>query len=175
MNMKYSTDVRERIHTHTQLSWWKTALLCAGVTKHQEHSCLWDTRNAADTEIYCILEWTFSIHLWVPIYSLIRHPLRLTGRVWLELLRRELNPNSKGEQLTCRYEYFSLVIDFHDDKQATFQRRNREDVQTLSQQRNSRTRLLVPSCRITTRLHDLWNAALQLSFGNDFFKMRQKL
>lgn len=40
---------------------------------------------------------------------------------------------------------YSLVIDFRDDKQATFQRRNREDVQTLSQQRNSRTRPLEQS------------------------------
>lgn len=40
---------------------------------------------------------------------------------------------------------YSLVIDFRDDKQATFQRCNREDVQTLSQQHNRRTRPLEQS------------------------------
>lgn len=85
---------------------WNTALMWGKEYTHTHTALMMkDSTAPADTEIYCILECTFSIHLWVPIFSLIRHPLRLTGREWLELLRWELNPNSKGEQLTCRYEY----------------------------------------------------------------------
>lgn len=172
MNMKYSTDVKEGIHTHKALM-----MKDSTADKTPGAQLLWDTRNAADTEIYCILEWTFSILLWVPIYSLIRHPLRLTGRERLELLQWELNPNLNGEQLTCRYEYLQSryrLPRWQAGNISKMQQGRCANSQPAAQQSNEAFRA-VPSCRITARLHDFWNAALQLSFGNDFLKMCQKL